>query len=95
MATPLPPILRHTDATGTWEVRTANCSCTGERHRGNGREVLPVLDSIYIVKQPVSCVEKFLAARRLSGHPVTVVETSAAFRKSQVCEDETISSQVS
>jgi hypothetical protein len=66
-------------------------SVTGEM----AAEVLPVLDSIYIVKQPVSCVEKFLAARRLSGHPVTVVETSAAFRKSQVCEDETISSQVS
>jgi hypothetical protein len=42
-------------------------------------EVLPALDLIYIVGQPVSCVEKFLAARRLSAHPVTIVEREAEF----------------
>jgi len=42
-------------------------------------EVLPVLDLIYLDGQPVSSVEKFLAARQLSGHPVTVVDTEAEF----------------
>ncbi|KAI9437237.1 hypothetical protein H4582DRAFT_335993 [Lactarius indigo] len=43
--------------------------------------VLPVLDLIYLGGQPVSCVEKFLAARRLSGHPVAIVDTEAEFNK--------------
>ena len=38
-------------------------------------QVLPVLDFIYLDDQPMSCVEKFLAARQSSGHPVTIVET--------------------
>ncbi|KAI9435967.1 hypothetical protein H4582DRAFT_1966508 [Lactarius indigo] len=42
-------------------------------------EVLPVVDLIYLGGQPVSSVEKFLAARRLSGHPVTIVDTEAEF----------------
>ena len=42
-------------------------------------EVLPVLDLIYLDGQPVSSVEKFLAARWLSAHPVTVVDTEVGF----------------
>jgi hypothetical protein len=42
-------------------------------------EVLPALDLIYLGNQPASCIEKFLAARRLSGRPVTVAETKAEF----------------
>jgi hypothetical protein len=51
-------------------------------------EVLPVLDLIYLVDQPVTSVEKFLAARQLSGHPVTIVDTEAEF-------DERVKSYVS
>ncbi|KAH9171746.1 hypothetical protein EDB89DRAFT_1069638 [Lactarius sanguifluus] len=36
-------------------------------------EVLPSLDFIYVVAQPASSIEKFIAARKLSGCPVTVV----------------------
>lgn len=42
-------------------------------------EVLPALELIHIVGQPVSCIEKFLTARRLSAHPVTIVEQKAEF----------------
>ncbi|KAH8982471.1 hypothetical protein EDB86DRAFT_2834359 [Lactarius hatsudake] len=42
-------------------------------------EVLPVLDLIYLDRQPVSALEKFLAARQLSGHPLTIVDTKAEF----------------
>ena len=42
-------------------------------------EVLPVLDLIYLDGQPVSSVEKFLTARRLSGRPVAIVDTEAEF----------------
>ena len=42
-------------------------------------EVLPVLDLICLDGQPVSCVEKFLAARQLAGHPITIVQTEAEF----------------
>jgi hypothetical protein len=42
-------------------------------------EILPVLDLICIDDQPVSCIEMFLAARRLSGRPVTVIESKAEF----------------
>jgi len=42
-------------------------------------EVLPVLDLIYIGEQPTSCMEKFLAARQLSGRPVTMVKTKVEF----------------
>ena len=42
-------------------------------------EVFPVLDFIYLDGLPVSSVEKFLVARRISGHPVTVIGTEAEF----------------
>lgn len=42
-------------------------------------EALPVLNFIYIGGLPVSYVEKFLAARRISGQPVTIVGTEAEF----------------
>ena len=42
-------------------------------------EVLPVLDLIYLDSQPVSSVENFLAARRLSGRPVAIVDTEVEF----------------
>jgi len=42
-------------------------------------DVFPVLDLIFLDGQPVSSVEKFLAARQLSGHPVTVIDTEAEF----------------
>ena len=51
-------------------------------------EVLPVLDLIYLDDQPVSSIEKFLTARRLSGRPVTKIDTEAEF-------DERIESYVS
>ncbi|KAH8999853.1 hypothetical protein EDB86DRAFT_2828133 [Lactarius hatsudake] len=53
-------------------------------------EVLPVLDLIYLDRQPVSALEKFLAARQLSGHPLTIVDTKAEFYervKSYVSDD--------
>ena len=40
---------------------------------------LPFLDLIYLAGQPVSSVEKFVAARRLSDRPVTIVETQTEF----------------
>ncbi|KAH9055708.1 hypothetical protein EDB87DRAFT_1687908 [Lactarius vividus] len=42
-------------------------------------EVLPVLDLIYLEGQPASALEGFLAARQLSGHPPTIVDTEAKF----------------
>ena len=42
-------------------------------------EVLPVLDLIYLHGQPESSIEKFLATRRLFGHPVTKIDTYAEF----------------
>ena len=42
-------------------------------------EVLPDLELIYLGDQPESCIEKFLAARRLSGRPVTIVKTKVEF----------------
>jgi len=44
-------------------------------------EVLPSLDLICLVGQPASSVEKFVAARRLSGRPVTVVGTKKEFNE--------------
>jgi hypothetical protein len=35
-------------------------------------EVLPFLDSIYLAGQPASSIKKFVAARMLSGRPITV-----------------------
>ncbi|KAH9006638.1 hypothetical protein EDB86DRAFT_757322 [Lactarius hatsudake] len=42
-------------------------------------EVLPSLDLIYIEAQPASTIEKFIAARELSGCPVIVVDTETEF----------------
>ncbi len=42
-------------------------------------EVLPSLDLIRIVGQPASSIEKFVAVRRLSGCPVTVIDTETEF----------------
>ena len=40
-------------------------------------EAFPSLDLIYIKDQPASSVEKFVAARKLSGRPVTVLDLDA------------------
>ncbi|KAH9159300.1 hypothetical protein EDB89DRAFT_2237094 [Lactarius sanguifluus] len=45
-------------------------------------EVLPSLDSICIEDQPASSIEKFVTARRVSGRPVTVVDTEMELLKS-------------
>ncbi|KAH8985262.1 hypothetical protein EDB86DRAFT_2959904 [Lactarius hatsudake] len=42
-------------------------------------EVLPALDLIFLGGQPVSFFNNFVAIRRLSGLPVTVVDTEAEF----------------
>ena len=42
-------------------------------------EVFPSLDLIFSEGQPASSVEKFLAARKFSGRPVTVVDTEREF----------------
>ncbi|KAH8983314.1 hypothetical protein EDB86DRAFT_2833981 [Lactarius hatsudake] len=44
-------------------------------------EVLPSLDLIYLEDQPTSSIEKLVAARRLSGLPVTVVDTETEFNQ--------------
>ena len=48
-------------------------------------QTLPSLDLIYLAGKPSPSVEKFVAARHLSGRPVTVVETKMEFdRKTRV-----------
>ncbi|KAH8980443.1 hypothetical protein EDB86DRAFT_2835333 [Lactarius hatsudake] len=42
-------------------------------------EVLPALELIFLGGQPVSFINNFVAIRRLSGLPVTVVDTEAEF----------------
>ena len=42
-------------------------------------EVLPALDLLCLQDQPVSSVDKFIAIRRDSGHPVTVINTQEEF----------------
>ena len=42
-------------------------------------EVLPSLDLICLADEPESSIEKFVAARRLSDRPVTVVDTKKEF----------------
>ncbi|KAH8982467.1 hypothetical protein EDB86DRAFT_2834355 [Lactarius hatsudake] len=42
-------------------------------------EVLPFLDLIYLDGQPVSSVGRFLAARQLSDHRVTIINTEVGF----------------
>jgi hypothetical protein len=44
-------------------------------------EVLPSLDLIYLADQPASSIEKFVAARRLSDRPVTVVKSHTEFKE--------------
>jgi len=44
-------------------------------------EVLPSLDFLCLEDQPAPSVEKFIAARRLSDRPVTVVDTYLEFKK--------------
>ena len=41
--------------------------------------VLPCLDLLCVAGQPASSIEKFTTARRLSGHPVTIIETETEF----------------
>jgi len=42
-------------------------------------EVLPSIDLIRLVGQPASSIEKFVAGRRLSGRPVTVIDSETEF----------------
>ena len=42
-------------------------------------EALPSLDLIFLEGQPASSIENFVAARRRSGHPVTVADTKTEF----------------
>ena len=42
-------------------------------------KVLPSLDLIFLEGQRASSIERFIAARQLSGHSVTVVDTKAEF----------------
>jgi len=44
-------------------------------------EVLPSLDSIRVVGQPASSIEKFTSSRLLSGCPVSVIDTETEFDK--------------
>ena len=44
-------------------------------------EVLPSLDLMYLGGKPVRIVEKFIAARRLSDNPVTVLDTLKEFEE--------------
>ena len=44
-------------------------------------ETPPSLDSIYLAGQPASSIEKFIAARQLSGRAVTVVDSEGEFDK--------------
>jgi hypothetical protein len=46
-----------------------------------GETVLPCLDLICLDDRPATSVEKFVAVRRLSGRPVTVVDTECEFMK--------------
>jgi hypothetical protein len=42
-------------------------------------EVLPSLNLILVAGQPASSIERFIAARRLSGHPVIVIDRESEF----------------
>ena len=44
-------------------------------------EALPSLDLVFLKGEPASCVEKFVYARELSGHPVTVIDSETEFNK--------------
>jgi hypothetical protein len=45
--------------------------------------LLPALDLLYVGGRSMSSVDKFCAARQLSGHPVTVVKTLTEFYERQ------------
>ena len=42
-------------------------------------KALPSFDLIYLVGRSESSIEKFIAARQLSGRPVTVINTEGVF----------------
>ena len=48
-------------------------------------EALSSLHSIYLEDQPISSIEKFVAVRRLSGRPVTVIDTATKFAPKLKC----------
>lgn len=58
-----------------WPITSALEDATGDAVT----EVLPAVDLIYLCGKPVPRVETFLAARLLSGQPVTIVDTQAEF----------------
>ena len=65
----------HVSLEFVWPIASTLKNATGDAVT----EVLPVVDLIYLDGQLVSCVENFLAARLLSGRPVTIVDTQAEF----------------
>jgi hypothetical protein len=76
------PVLHRFSATRTLYVYgnfTKDITYTLEHIAEMDAEVLPVLDLIHIKDEPVPSIEKFLAARKLSGRPVTVFDTIAEF----------------
>jgi hypothetical protein len=76
------PVLRRFSATRTLYVYgnfAKDITYTLEHIAEMDTEVLPALDLICIQDEPVLRIEKFLAARRLSGRPVTTFETIAEF----------------
>ncbi|KAH9171723.1 hypothetical protein EDB89DRAFT_2070494 [Lactarius sanguifluus] len=58
-------------------------------------EVLPSLDSIWLVGQPPSSIGTFVAARQLSGHPVTVSDTETEFDGTQDSDSFNVSEYLS
>jgi hypothetical protein len=68
-------LLLTVDFAGDNTVTLGDINVTGEMVA----EILPVLDLICIEDKPVSCIEKFLATRRLSGRPVTIAKSKAEF----------------
>ncbi|KAH9024394.1 hypothetical protein EDB84DRAFT_1440692 [Lactarius hengduanensis] len=70
----------------TGHVALALEDITGEM----AAEVFPSLNLIYLVGQPASSIRDFIAARRLSNRPITVVDTKMEFDerlKSYVSEE--------
>jgi len=67
----------HVCRDSAWHVALTLERVTGEMVA----ELLPVVDLIYLHCRSVSYVEKFLAARRLSGHPVTIIDTETEFNE--------------
>ncbi|KAH9171715.1 hypothetical protein EDB89DRAFT_2229788 [Lactarius sanguifluus] len=60
-----------------WHVALALEDISGELVA----EVLPSLELVFMTDRPASSIEKFIAARRLSGRSVTVVETETEFNE--------------